>query len=528
MRSAIIVTAVLTPLVAAACTTTPKKAQEKLNYAAGGTFTTSITADPGNLDPLLTTDQNANRLGSYAYDTLINLDAKGNPVPQLATHWDVTPSSVVFTLRKGVTCADGSALTAKQVAANFDFIKNPKNQSTLVGYNLPDANFTARADDAAGTVKITLAKPYGFLLTGAGTVPIVCAKGTANRKLLAHGTDGTGPFRLVEAVPNDHYTFAVRKDYRWGPNGARASVPGFPDKLVFKVVQSDTTADNLLLNGQLNAVDVIGVDRERLLRQGLFVEKVPGSQLNLLFNQRSSSPTSDPAVRKALTMGLDLAQLITVLTEKNGTAPDDLEPNPPKPCPSRTVPGTLPAHDADTAKAALDAAGWTAGGGGVRTKDGKKLTMRLLYPGGTPATDSGMELVASWWKSLGVSVKPVSRDANAVQQELFSTGGWDAVLLNIGVSNPSQLVGLLSGPVPPDGQNFAAIKNSEYSRLSAQAIGVPGKPGCDLWALAEKSLLRDLDIVPISVSTVYTFGNKARFTNGIWGLEPTSLRLLAG
>jgi peptide/nickel transport system substrate-binding protein len=293
------------------------------------------------------------------------------------------------------------------------------------------------------------------------------------------------------------------------------------------VVQSTTTADNLLLNGQLNEVEVVGVDRARLLGHGYTEVKEPGAQTNMVFNQGSSSPTSDPAVRKALTMGLDLSQLITVLTEKNGAAPKDLEPNQPKPCTSPSVPGTLPAHDQAAAQAALDAAGWTPGAGGVREKDGKKLTIRLLYQSGTPSVDSGMELVAQWWKTLGVAVKTVSRDANAVEQELFSTGGWDAVALNIGISNPSELTGLVSGPAPPAGQNFAAINNADYDKLSAAAIGVPGPAGCALWVKAEQALLRDVDIVPVSTTDVYHYGNKARFTIGILGLEPTSLRLLA-
>ncbi|HYU04555.1 MAG TPA: ABC transporter substrate-binding protein [Jatrophihabitantaceae bacterium] len=526
--ASLLATLVLAPVLVAGCTSSKTPEGSKVKYADGGTFTTVVVTDPGSLDPLVTSDLVANQFIGFTYDTLINLDSKGNVIPQLATSWQAGPDTVTFTLRKGVTCADGSTLTASQVAANFNFIKNPKNQSTALGYNLPDQNYTVQADDAAGTVQIKLAKPFGFLLTGAGTVPIVCAKGTKNRKMLAHGTDGTGPFTLVDSVASDHYTFAVRKGYGWGPNGASTDTPGFPAKVVFKVVQSDTTADNLFLNGQLNEVDVVGQDRERLLRHGYSLVKEPGSQIDAFFNERSTSPTSDPEVRKALSMGLDLNQVAQVLTEKNGKAPDDLEPNRPKPCTTPTVPGTLPAHDPTAAQAALTAAGWLPGADGVRAKDGTKLDIRLLYPGGTPSVDAGMELVASWWKSLGVHVTLTAKSPTAVQQVLFSTGGWDATVLNLGVNNPSQLTAYLSGPIPPDGQNFAAIKNPEYDQLSAQAVGTPGKAGCDLWGKAEKALFTRVDVLPVSISEVYSFGNKARFASGLLGLEPTSLRLLAG
>src|SRR5688572_8911467 len=41
------------------------------------------------------------------YDTLVALDADGSVVPGLATDWDVTADSAVFTIRDGVTCSDG-------------------------------------------------------------------------------------------------------------------------------------------------------------------------------------------------------------------------------------------------------------------------------------------------------------------------------------------------------------------------------------------------------------------------------------
>jgi hypothetical protein len=65
-------------------------------------------------------------------------------------------------------------------------------------------------------VTITTAKPFGFLLRGAGSIPIVCAKGIQNRAALAKATDGSGPYVLTEAVPNDHYTLTRRNGYTWG------------------------------------------------------------------------------------------------------------------------------------------------------------------------------------------------------------------------------------------------------------------------------------------------------------------------
>ncbi|QWF83533.1 ABC transporter substrate-binding protein [Amycolatopsis sp. CA-230715] len=515
-------------LASCAGTGNPAGAGGPKNYVDGATFSTSLGADPGNLDPLRAESGPAAIVDAFGYDTLVNMDHQGRPVPQLATKWEVTPNSVTYTLHKGVTCVDGSPLTATQVAANFEYIRNPANQSPLIGNNLPDANFTVRADDAASTVTIATAQPFGFLLTGAGTVPIVCAKGTADRGKLAHGTDGTGPYRLTEAVAEDHYTFEVRKDYAWGPNGAKTDAPGTPAKVVLKIVQSESTAANLLLSGQLNGISVLGQDRQRLAGHGYHEMQVTSSPNTLYFNQRPNHPGADPAVRSALTAGLDLDQLTKVLTENNGRRATNLEPNEPRPCDYDSVTGTLPGHDVEAAKSALDKAGWVPGQDGVRAKNGQRLAITLLYSAGSPANDAGMELVSNWWKPLGAEVKLAAKELTALNQELFVNGDtWDATVFGIGVSYPSQLVGYLSGAKPPAGTNFSAIDNAEYANLSGQAGKTPGDAGCALWQRAEQALLRAGDVVPVSTGLVHYFGNKATYQPGIWGLEPTSIRMVA-
>ena len=527
IRSAVAI-ATLGTLALAGCTGS-SGSNSSAKLAHGGTFVAAVSTDPSNLDPQRASDVTTILFDSFAYDSLINLDAKGRPTSQLASTWSSTATTATFTLRKDVTCADGTKVTAGLVKKNFDFIQNPKNQSSMIGSQLPDTEFTTTADDAAGTFTITLKNPFSFLLTGAGLVPIVCSKGIANRKSLAHGVDGSGPFQLTQSVAGDHYTFTARKDYKWGPGGATTNVDGFPDKVTFKVVQSTATAVNLLLTGQLNALDVAGQDRKRLAGHGFMELKSPGGPLNAYFNERAGHPGADPQVRRALAMAIDRPQLIKVLTEGAGTAPTDLEVNQPKPCRVPTVPGSLPDGSRDQAAQALDAAGWKAGAGGVRSKGGQRLAIKLMYVSGTPSEDAGMELTRDWWKAVGVDVTLKAVSANAVSQTLFTNGGgWDVAVLGIGVSYPSQLVGFFSGPAAPKGQNFGATQNPDYDRLVKAATGQSGSAACTGWAAAEKALLTRVDLLPISVTTAYSFGNKARYRFGVDGIDPTSIRMLAG
>ncbi len=157
----------------------------------GGTFTLVSAGDPGSLDPHFTALSVTIQADRFLYDTLVNIDSGGNMVAGLAEKWEGDTTTAKYTLRKGITCSDGTPLTASQVADNINFVSDPANGSASLGlYVMPGA--TATGDDAAGTVTVTSPTPDSFLVRDIGGLFIVCGKGMADRGLLKQGADGTG------------------------------------------------------------------------------------------------------------------------------------------------------------------------------------------------------------------------------------------------------------------------------------------------------------------------------------------------
>ena len=155
----------------------------------------ALASDPGNLDPQMAAGSALFTLSQLAYDSLLSVNAESGAIEsQLATDWTVDGTNVTLTLADGVTCADGSELTATVVADNIAFVGDPKNQSPFLGTFLP-VGATAKADDAAGTVTLKLAAPAPFVLNGLASLPIVCPAGMDDRKSLAQGTGGHRPVR---------------------------------------------------------------------------------------------------------------------------------------------------------------------------------------------------------------------------------------------------------------------------------------------------------------------------------------------
>jgi peptide/nickel transport system substrate-binding protein len=491
----------------------------------GKTFTMAIPTDPGSLDPDMTVLSVTRGVDRFLYGWLINLSADGKVQSGLAEKWSASTTKASFTLRSGLTCSDGSAITATQVADNINWVGDPAHKSPLLGLQVMPGT-KATANDSARTVDVTSGAPDAFLLRNVGTLPIACGKALTDRSLLAKGEGATGMFTVSDAVPNDHYTLTRRKDFTWGPDGFDPNAKGLPDKVTFKVIQNESTSANLLLSGGLNAATILGPDQQRLLSQNLFHGDTTTPLGELYFNEATGHPGEDPAVRKALVQALDLTQVGKVLTNGRGKPSQGFVTVSPKPCSGDNVSGNLPGHDAAAAKSALDAAGWKAGAGGVRSKGGKKLAVTLIY--GTqlgPTEASASELIQQAWKGLGVDVTLKGVDSPGLNTVYFGTGAWDASMAPITLNLPSQLVPFVSGPVPPNGTNFAHIANKDYETSVKTAATKAGSAGCDDWNNAEKALIKNVDAVPYENAVAPTFGKGAKFqvTDGV---DPTSIRML--
>jgi peptide/nickel transport system substrate-binding protein len=198
------------------------------------------------------------------------------------------------------------------------------------------------------------------------------------------------------------------------------------------------------------------------------------------------------------------------------------------PCKQQPITSSLPAHDMNAARSALDAAGWTAGADGVRAKDGRKLSIAFYYSTSLgPAMQAGAELVQKTWKAIGVdvSLKGVT-DTETGRLIAGGQAAWNATILPLGLTLPSEAVPFLSGPTPPNGTNFAGIKNAGYLAGVKAASAIEGAAGCDKWAAAEKALYEHVDLVPFVDSVAPIFGQGARFDLVEGNVAPSSIRML--
>jgi peptide/nickel transport system substrate-binding protein len=477
--------------------------------APSGSATLALPTDPGALDPQMTLVGAARYVDGFLYDTLVNLVGPGKVQSGLAQTWKVvSPKRVQFTLRRGITCSDGTRLTASIVKRNLDFVGDPANKSPLLGVFMPIGAKTV-ASDKARTVVVTTSTPSPFMIQGLAFVHIICPKGLADRSSLGRGASGSGPYTLTSVVPGDHYTLTVRKGYTWGPGGATTARSNLPAKVTLRVITNESTAANLILTGGINLVSLSGPDRARLDKARLSKKTAIGAPLEYFINQNPGHPGANPAVRKALVQALNLNQIGQVAVAGLGVRMTQLTRQDLTPCAGNSVAGSVPAFNPQAARSAL------AG-----------VSVKLLYPTDAgPTFGAANELAQQQLSAAGVKVTLDAQSTAALSGKIFGTGDWDVVFIGIGVANPSQLTSLLSGATPPNGTNFAGIKNAGYQRAVASAVRRVGPAGCKFWLDAERALFRAGDVAPMSVFTTAFYGKGLTFALGPAGPFPTSLRL---
>jgi peptide/nickel transport system substrate-binding protein len=463
----------------------------------------------------------------FLYDPLVHADPNGKIVSGLASSWQENGSTVTFKIKTGVTCSDGSPVTANTVAEAFNNVKNPEMASSLIGIALPNADFTASADNATNTFTLKLAKPYLFILPSLEFLPIPCGAAAAHPTSLAEKASGSGPYTLTQAQPNNQYVLTRRSGYSWGPDGATTATAGLPKTIVMKIVASETTAANLLMSGQLNAAAINGPDHKRLTSSGMTATSyVSGGNL-MLFNEQPGRITADPNVRKAIVEALDINQITPVVTQGLTSKPStSLAPAEPQSCVDTAAGSAVPKTNVDDAKKLLAAAGWTPGSGGTLEKNGKQLVLKAPYLSTYADNEPAAELEGQELAKVGIKLTLSPITEATLSTVIFKTGDYDIwPTLALSVPFQSALIGLLGGPPPPNGINAGHVSNAEFTKLATQGNESSGSAGCNLWIQAEKALFSNADAEPIAPVMTNWITSKSSFSTMQGRIIPTSIRV---
>jgi peptide/nickel transport system substrate-binding protein len=284
-----------TRLALAQTTGTPKR---------GGTLTAAAEIDPIALDPHTGSNFSSVQAYDHMYESLTMYDEKTNIVPALAQSWEITNGGKTYTfkLRPNVKFHNGQVMNADDVKYSIDRVIDPKTASPWRSWF--NAVKEIKAVDPL-TVQMDLDAPYPLLgsfagMRAAGIIP----KGLAEKENLKIKGIGTGPFKLVEYVPQDRIVYARHADYWDKP------LP-YLDGMVFKVLTEENARLAALRAGQIQYAFLSAQGAAQLEgAPGVALAKSPFAWLVLHYINVLNKPLSDPRVRRAMRMAVDTNEYI--------------------------------------------------------------------------------------------------------------------------------------------------------------------------------------------------------------------------
>lgn len=476
--------------------------------AGDGVVKYALAKDPGTLNPLLNATASGEAIAGFGYESLLIFPTGQPAVGALAESWEESTTEATFTLKEGVLCVDGSELTATDVKDTFDYAKEAGSPYAGVYFH-PEVEVTA--DDASRTVTFTNPSPDAFLAQSVGALPILCRAGLDDPSKLDNEIIGTGPYQMTASSPGQSYTFELRDDYAWGPEGVAAPLDKMPTTVETTVVESESTRANMLQSGELTLAAVGGTERDRLDDDSFAMTKeIPNRPGLVFFNQAEGRVAHDLEVRTAIAQALNRDEIGEVASAGRGEPIVTLVTEFGAACTTMDSSAAIPAFDPEKAKSTLDAAGWTVGADGIREKDGQKLSLKLLFPvNESPAVTAAIELMQTQLKEFGIDGVPTP--SPSYTDVIFSGGDWDLVWAPIDTSLPSNWAGILGGEFPPDGGNWTYNTNEEYFALVAAANELPGEEGCAAWETAQNSLFSHLEVLPFHSTTETVYGSNVDF-----------------
>lgn len=402
------------------------------------TIIVGLTDPSGAFTPYFQQSGYDGNVSSLLYASLVNVDDKGLPVPDLAESWDVSEDALTYTfhLRSDLKFSDGSPLTADDVAFTWTILHDKAYDGDSQVLTLHVAGGTDYKEGKATTIEgikiidpqtlsVTLEKPNATALVTLGSN--VLSKAYYGKdyqfgqldyiKKLHEKPVGNGPYKLEKFIPGQEVRFVANEYYYKGKPAT--------EHFIYKTTEGDVW--QFVETGEVDYASFSATQENIDKLKGLgFVNVIPytPSSYGYLQANLEHEQLKDKAVRQAITYGLDRQSIFVDANQGAGSIANI----PASPISwSYTEEGINPyKYDPEKAKELLDGAGWVAGAGGIREKKGTPLSIHFLGSK-SKNTDIFIAVAKENFEAIGIKFEPeVFADFNSLVSKVEG-GDYDLV-----------------------------------------------------------------------------------------------------
>lgn len=287
----------------------------------GGDLVYLQQSTPPTLDAMVSTEQAVRNISMHVFEMLVALDEGANPVPDLASDYTESVDGLTYTfrLRPGVKFHNGKALTSEDIKATFaryGRLGMDRGDFRLIGE-------VAAVDPA--TVRVTMKQRVpSFIdqISSPRAPMIVIPSEQAERETGKIDIIGTGPFELVEYVPDSHVklkrfeTYAPNMNYA-GPDGLAGRKVVNVDTVTFRIMPEANARVAALETKAAHMAEQIPNQTAQRLKGSKDIKVItlmPWSMAFLILNA-GTGPTTNLALRRAVQIAIDAEEAMEISTD---------------------------------------------------------------------------------------------------------------------------------------------------------------------------------------------------------------------
>ena len=238
------------------------------------TFVWGKSGDADTLDNQVSSNGETSEVTTQIYNLLVRAKPGQTDIePDLAESWSVSADGLAWTfkLRKGVTFHDGTPWNAEAAKFNFDRMADEKNPYHAVkGFDfeywndfMADSFKEAKVVDPY-TIQLILKQPNAPLVYNMSIISFDFASPASFKQyggeLVGQHPVGTGPYKFVEWVRDDHITLEAN------PNFFRKGLPK-TKRVIMRVIKDNAARFLAVKAGEVHAMEAPNVDDVKAVAQ---------------------------------------------------------------------------------------------------------------------------------------------------------------------------------------------------------------------------------------------------------------------
>lgn len=454
-----------------------------------------------------------NDLLHLVHDSLFWSQVKAEPEPWLAESAITDDDGLTWTvsLRDDVTWHDGTPFTAEDVAFSFDYYLQETASAGRYAHHvsdIPDYAGSEVVDEHTVLLTFNERAPQFKIMPGAD-LPMLAKhiwEGVEDPKAFTSDLPvGTGPYKLVEMVADQRYVMEANADYFKG----RPTV----DRLELVVIPDGSNAFASLASGEIDMVErIVPPELVSQFRSDSSIEILEGTRIesSQMYINNQKAPLTDPNLRRAIAMGIDLDVIVDTVLLGNARPGVDSFMHPDSPW---ALPGATHTHDPEAARQLLDDNGYDqTNGDGVRlAPDGSPLDFSVLVSSFEPLDIRTLQLVSQQLEEIGISltVETLEPQALRARRQVPAEGGpppYDMYVSGLEAHahvDPDALYYFFHSP--GDGKGFGGVisgyANRDFDALVEAAAAADNAERRDLLHQAQELMVEEIPVVALYYPT---------------------------